>query len=407
MEPKKIEVQRVHLVPGLGSYYREDIEYLQEHPTPVEDRYTTVSLKQGMVRVPSEIVSVGFSLADGHVVWGDAVGVAFDGKSGRSAASGSQRVIDDFSSTIEKLFAGKSIGSYRSTWDERDAALRKLPLSLQYGISQTLLAAAAHAQGSTLAGHITEEWGLKRPSKAPSFHGSCGADRFHAALKMMVHRLPSHPAGQGDNLPEVLGSTGEKLVDYLEWWKKSVQSFGADYKPTFHFDLHGLIGRIFQNDIQKITGFFQLLEKTAKPYPVRIESPIVAKSKKEQIEMYATLRASLKLAGCSVSLVVDEWANTLPDIRSFLEADAVDWVHIKMPDLGPWHDSLEAVQECKKAKVGALLGGSCIETQISATTSYHLALAIQPELVLLKPGMGFDEALSLARNEMARTLAAY
>jgi methylaspartate ammonia-lyase len=35
----------------------------------------------------------------------------------------------------------------------------------------------------------------------------------------------------------------------------------------------------------------------------------------------------------------------------------------------------------------------------------HVALACQPDVIMAKPGMGVDEAISLVENEMARTLA--
>ena len=55
--------------------------------------------------------------------------------------------------------------------------------------------------------------------------------------------------------------------------------------------------------------------------------------------------------------------------------------------------------------MGAFLGGSYAETDLSARASVHVALATRPDLIMAKPGMGVDEAISLVENEMARTLA--
>jgi methylaspartate ammonia-lyase len=55
--------------------------------------------------------------------------------------------------------------------------------------------------------------------------------------------------------------------------------------------------------------------------------------------------------------------------------------------------------------VGVLLGGSYAETDLSARVSAHVALATRPDLLMAKPGMGVDEAISLVHNEMARALA--
>ena len=55
--------------------------------------------------------------------------------------------------------------------------------------------------------------------------------------------------------------------------------------------------------------------------------------------------------------------------------------------------------------MGAFLGGSCAETDISARVSAHVALATRPDIVMAKPGMGVDEGIMLVQNEMARALA--
>ena len=60
---------------------------------------------------------------------------------------------------------------------------------------------------------------------------------------------------------------------------------------------------------------------------------------------------------------------------------------------------------CKADGVGAFLGGSCAETDLSARVAVHVALATRPDMIMAKPGMGVDEGITLVRNEMARTLA--
>jgi methylaspartate ammonia-lyase len=63
-----------------------------------------------------------------------------------------------------------------------------------------------------------------------------------------------------------------------------------------------------------------------------------------------------------------------------------------------------AVLACKAGGVGAFLGGSCAETDISARVAVHVALATRPDLIMAKPGMGVDEGIMLVQNEMARPL---
>ena len=48
----------------------------------------------------------------------------------------------------------------------------------------------------------------------------------------------------------------------------------------------------------------------------------------------ARLRAALQARGSGVRIVVDEWCNTLDDVRAFVAAGAADVIHVKTPDLG-------------------------------------------------------------------------
>jgi methylaspartate ammonia-lyase len=105
-----------------------------------------------------------------------------------------------------------------------------------------------------------------------------------------------------------------------------------------------------------------------------------------------------------VGIVADEWVNSTADVEKFLVNKAVDWVHIKMPNLGGLQHSVDAVLACHAAGVGSLLGGSCIETDLSTKSSVHVGLATQARCFLVKPGMGINEGISLVRNEIARTL---
>ncbi|WP_238986669.1 hypothetical protein, partial [Paracoccus sp. MKU1] len=74
-------------------------------------------------------------------------------------------------------------------------------------------------------------------------------------------------------------------------------------------------------------------------------------------------------------------------------------------DLGGIHNTVDAVLHCKAHGVEAYQGGTCNETDISARACLHAALATRPDRVLVKPGMGFDEGMTIVANEMNRVLA--
>ena len=193
---------------------------------------------------------------------------------------------------------------------------------------------------------------------------------------------------------------------YVKWLKKRIRKLGAKgYHPTIHLDVHGALGIIYDNNLGKVLGAIASLEKAAQPFTLRIECPVRLDSREEQIRAMRTLREYLQFRKMRTELVVDEWAETLEDIQLFLEQDAADMIHIKMPDLGGLQNTIEAVLAVKSSQVGALLGGSCAETDLSARVSAQVALALQPDLILAKPGMGIDEGFAIINNEMARTLA--
>ena len=305
---------------------------------------------------------------------------------------------------------------------ERVTVERRLHTAIRYGVSQALLQAVALARGVTMAEVIAEEWGLPLPDAPPSpelacpersrraegvpIHAQSGGERYHNADKMIVRRVASLPHTLVDNISEQLGEDGTELTRYARWLKARIQELGGeDYWPTIHLDVHGALGQIFENNLGRVLGQLYALEQAVQPYPLRVECPVIMESREAQIKAMKTLRDYVRFRRMNVQLVVDEWANTVDDIRAFVEAQAADMIQIKMPDLGSVHNSVEAVLACKAADIGAFLGGSCAETDVSARVAVHVALATRPDLIMAKPGMGVDEGIMLVQNEMARTLA--
>ncbi len=72
--------------------------------------------------------------------------------------------------------------------------------------------------------------------------------------------------------------------------------------------------------------------------------------------------------------------------------------------MGGINNSIEATLLCKEAGIGAYIGGTVNGTDQSARISTHIALATQADLLLVKPGQGFDEGVMIESNEMERTL---
>jgi methylaspartate ammonia-lyase len=456
-----MNIARVIALPITGAYYVEDLAALQSKPTPMAERYTAAPLTPGFrhVRELAEGVSVGFGLDDGRVAWGDCIAVAYSSKAGRDSVFRAAEGLATIERTVGPAFEGREISTFREMaqvledlhetveeerpliqpegmtrrdlltvparlWqaaqEEEESAPagretrptkrvtveRQLHTAVRYGASQALLRAAALARRATMAELVAEEWGLPRPNAPVPIHAQCGADRYAGADKMIVRRVASLPHALVDDVPEQLGPDGSQLTRYARWLKERIRELGGpDYRPTIHLDVHGALGHIFDDDLGHVLGQLYALEQAVQPYTLRVESPVILDSREAQIEAMKALRDYVHFRQMEVQLVADEWANTLDDIRAFVEAQAADMIQIKMPDLGGVDNAIEAVLACQAQGVDAFLGGSCAETVSAAQIAVHVALATRPGILMAKPGMGVDEAISLTQNEMARTLA--
>lgn len=398
-----MKIRKLHAVPIQGFYYSEDIAALQHTPISESQRWSTPGKSPGFqtIREIAQGVSLGLELEDGTIHWGDAVSVSYSAKAGRDQVFRSDSAQESIKQHLAPRVEGVCVESFRELADAADG----LPLhrAIAYGWTQGLLRAVAHVHRIPMARVLTREWGLPEDLSPVPLQGSCGNNRYDGADKMIVNRLAALPHSQVDTIPTQLGMDGGPLREYARWLAKRIPELaGGDYRPTIHLDVHGSIGRIFSESTPRITDYLIALESDCAPFGLRVESPVVLSSRENQILKCGELRTALAQRKSRVRIVADEWANTLDDIRAFARARSVDMIHIKMPDLGGLHQSLEAVLECRSQQVDSLLGGSCIETEIAASASIHLALASRPTAFLTKPGMGIDEAIALAKNEMAR-----
>lgn len=464
-------ITRVLAVPAVGAYYCEDLAALQSDPIPLAERYTAAPVTPSFrhVREVAEAVSVGLVLDNARTVWGDCVAVAYSGKAGRDPVFRAEEGLATIRRTVAPALQGREVTTFRELAAEVDALIetvevvrplpqpepvpgsaglsrreflatparlwrtaqgggqekrplptervtvkRPLHTAVRYGVSQALLRAVALTRGLTMAEVITEEWELPLPDAPVPIHAQSGGERRKNADKMIARRVASLPHALVDDIPEQLGEDGAKLTRYVRWLKERIQELGGpNYRPTIHLDVHGALGQISENDLGRVLGHLYSLRTAAGPYPLRVESPVIMESREAQIEALKTLCEYVRLRKMDVQIVADEWANTLDDIRAFVEAQAADVIQIKMPDLGSVHNSVEAVLACKaggpsttlRTGVGAFLGGSCAETDLSAKVAVHVALATRPDMIMAKPGMGVDEGVSLVQNEMTRALA--
>ncbi len=358
-------------------------------------------------RQPASAVSVMLQLSDGHVAHGDCVAVQYSGVSGRDPIPDSAALAALLEGEVATFLRGCSAESFRQLSGKLDAlsaSLRGFGTAAAYGLSQAMLAAAAHANGVSMARAIQAEWNLDGGLRQVPVYAQTGEERRLNVDKMILREVDSLPHGL-INSPSLVGPRGELLVEYVAWVSRRIQELrrDPDYSPILHFDVYGLLGFVLEQRLDRVIELLLRMEEAALPFALRVEQPLDAGSRAAQIEQMAQLRSHLREAESQVQLVADEWANTLADIQEFNRAGAADMIQIKTPDLGGLHHSVEAVLDCRRHGILAHVGGSCCETDRSARACVHVAMATHADQILAKPGMGVDEGLSIVTNEMART----
>jgi methylaspartate ammonia-lyase len=357
------------------------------------------------VRQPGEAVSVLLVLDDGFVAQGDCAAVQYAGVGGRDVLfrgrAGQQMVTEQ----VAPALTGRELTAFRAMAPELDA----LPVhtAVRYGVTQALLDAAAHAKGVTMAELVRDEYETGVTLGPVPMFVQCGEDRYHNVDKMIIKEAGALPHGLINNVAERLGAEGEIFAAYLRWVRDRILTLRAreDYAPVLHFDTYGTIGLAFGMDTTRMADYLSRLGDLAAPFRLRVEQPMDAGSREPQAEAMSKLRAALRERGSAVEIVIDEWCNTMDDIRVFTDAQAADVIHVKTPDLGGVNNTIDALRYVRRQGLATYCGGTCNETDLSARVCTHIAMACGADQVLAKPGMGVDEGLMLVGNEMARVTA--
>lgn len=407
-----MKITRAMFVRGFSSFYFDDQKAIKEGARQDGFVYLGAATTPGFraIRQAGECVSVLLQLENGSVAVGDCAAVQYSGAGGRDPLFLAENFIPFLEQHIKPLLEGREANAFLANarfFDNVEIAGQRLHTAIRYGLTQALLDAAALATHRLKAEVVCAEYGLPVVAKAIPLFGQSGDDRYAAVDKMILKGVDVLPHGLINNVADKLGYKGEKLEEYIRWLVKRVGQLGAGaaYKPDLHIDVYGTIGLIFDHDPAKVAGYIAGLEKAAGPLNLYIEGPVDAGSKDAQIDQLAQITTHLKRLGSPVKLVADEWCNTYEDIVAFTDAKCCHMVQIKTPDLGGIHNIVDAVLYCNEHGMEAYQGGTCNETDVSARTCVHVALAARPMRMLVKPGMGFDEGLNIVHNEMHRTIA--
>ncbi|RWQ46127.1 methylaspartate ammonia-lyase [Mesorhizobium sp.] len=404
-----MQITDVLLAPGNGAFFYDDQEAIRSGATQDGFIYVGAPTTPGFdsIRIPASSLSVGLVLSDDSVVWGDMMNVQYSGAGGRDTLFDTNQI----SKLTSRVVAPRLLDVDASLYLDACAKVfepfeqERLPLAVEYGVSQALLRAAAHLQRSTMAEVVCAEFDLPLPTCRVPIYCQSGDSREINVDKMILKGVDVLPHGL-INSRQKFGTDGQTFMEFVKWVATRTRQIGRPgYHPVLHFDVYGWIGQEIGLEPQSIADYVCKVADTVPDITLNIESPADFGSTQAQIENYAKIVSILDNRGSSARIVVDERCNTLEDIRLFAQAKAAHLVQIKTPDVGSLADTARAVLLCKANKVGAYVGGSCTETDLSAQASVHISVATQADMMLAKPGMGVDEAYSIVGNEQNRLLA--
>lgn len=397
------------MVATRGGYYNDDLEAIRSGAKRDGYLYPGKSQAPGFtaIRQPSEAFSLILRLSGGATVTGDGMSVAYSAAGGRSGIFLPSEQLSYLQDLCDHLQGREVEDLWSMCVDLEEVRLdERLHRSAAfYGASQALAQAVAIAQHCTTAEVLADHFGRSVAEKPVPINVQCGEERHVGVDKAIMKRVDVLPHGLINDLVE-LGARGERLREYVTWIAKRISCHAPiNYQPELHIDTYGMIGVAFDHEVERMASYIAELGECAEPYRLCVETPVLTGSRSEQISLFADLRGALAKRQPRVSIIVDEWANTLDDIRAFVAAGATDMINVKSPDLGSILNAGQAILDCKAADIRPILGGSCADTDQSARVIAHLALATEPAWVLARPGMGIDEGLQIVHNEMTRTLA--
>jgi len=363
------------------------------------------------IRQAGESVSVMLALEDGQIAYGDCAAVQYSGAGGRDPLFLAKDFIPVIEQYVKPRLIGTEMNSFRALAKSLEGIRidgRPLHTAIRYGVSQALLDAVAKSGHKLMCEVVAEEYGTEIAEDIIPIFTQTGDNRYANADKMILKAADILPHGLINNVEAKLGANGEKLMEYVVWLRDRVIKLRPykDYTPVFHIDVYGTLGLIFGNEnYSAITDYLERLAAAAKPFSLRIEGAVDMGGRERQMEALKALTALVDAGNVQVGIVADEWCNTLEDIRYFADNRAGHMIQIKTPDLGSIHNVAEAVLYCRERGIGAYQGGTCNETDRSAQVCTHVAMAVKPDQILAKPGMGVDEGYMIVYNEMRRILA--
>jgi methylaspartate ammonia-lyase len=376
-----MKIKDVVAVAGRSGFFNRDLAAVKAGARADGFAYPGAPLSPGFKKIvqPGTAISVMLLLDDGQVAFGDCVDVILSGVAGRDPLFQAEKHLEFLRTRMRDQLRGRPVDRFRALAEEVDGFTdggRRLHPALRYGISQALLHAAALADHCTMAEIVSREYGCTIAAASIPILASCHKEDAQMIDRMILKRVELLPHASFQQVERDIGLGGEKLIAYTEAVVKRIREIGdRDYLPRIHLDVYGTLSELFGADVDAIAGYLGRLEAAVKPHELLVESFVIAASREAQIDAFRALRSAIAQRRLGIKIVVDEWCNTLDDIKAFADAGATDYAQIKTPDLGGVNNSIEAVLYARRKGMGCCLGGTGNETDQSARITAQIALA--------------------------------
>ena len=231
-----IDIADIRLGAGIAGFWVQDQPAVQTGAQRDGFFYEGEPVSPGFreIKEPSQAYCVMLRLADGATLLGDCLTVVDAGYAGRPAP-----LRHEDREAVEKVLRGHLEGKRFCSFLEAAKSLDTLELPgdtarpVAYGVSQALLAAAAHATGISMAEVVAREFDGTIPAAWPGFAAVCEGDWYANVDKAIVRRVAMFPHCGIQKKEDV-----ERLPEYMSWMLSRIAKRGVPgYKPDLHIDL--------------------------------------------------------------------------------------------------------------------------------------------------------------------------
>ncbi len=391
----------------------------------------------------SQVVSIGVVLDSGRIGWGDCV------DSMRKA----EELVEVIEGAVKPLLVGRALVEFRNLSAEIDAltetatfqevvqhppppkaegvsrremmrgklfaddpvapppevreyeVIRPIFGSVRHGASQALLSAFAQSENVPIIEFVRKEFQFERPEAVVPTMAMLKLRQLNAAGRLFGYKIGALAlAVDEDNFDVKTGKNGAIIQNAVRRLKSEVKKFAPpqEYSPNFYLRAGGGYGVQQDNKIGQILGQLYGLFAASKPYVVMVEDALIGDDFETHLKLLAELKDYLRMRKTNVLSVARAYVDSVEAVEALIAANAVHAVYLDPQQMGGIDAMIAAAKVCRAADLQVIWGGDASETALAAEITAHIAMAVQPDLVVAKPAT--QVGIGTMRNEMGRLL---